>query len=353
MRRALSCRFCRLSPQSCPSPACIIRSVLRSARHTYERLLLGMSLFDVFFSIHPTLAPFMAPSGYYALAVGNDLTCRMSGTAHQIGFASFFYYGCLSCYFLLVIRFSVSPETIAFRVEPFMHALSILWPVSSAIALAVKDWYGPMELHYGCWSDGLPDGKSVMINWICAVSWQLLVALSLIVNNIVIYRHVRQEYCASTLSVVDEESKLSNGRGSRETSNTSSSLSGGPEESQTQRLRQVATQCTLYACVYFLTHSPFLVLRAIENNYNSRSCTTQFYPLIVVQAVMTPLPGFFNALVFFRPRYLHLRKTNSKEHTPTRLQAMYRAMVFEARATSVRRRRRSTALLKSHSETRS
>ena len=110
----------------------------RRQAKSYDRLLLGLSIFDVLASIGYGLNPFLVPreSSTRFLAYGNDATCGWLGFMTQLAFAPSVYNTCLSYYFLLTIRFGMKRKTYAKRVEPWMHSIVFVF----AFATSLTGW---------------------------------------------------------------------------------------------------------------------------------------------------------------------------------------------------------------------
>ena len=63
----------------------------------YTRLLLGLSVFDIVFSVTEGVSGFMRPQdSYRAYAFGNDMTCKVNGFFTQLSYGSFCYSSMLS-----------------------------------------------------------------------------------------------------------------------------------------------------------------------------------------------------------------------------------------------------------------
>lgn len=101
---------------------------------TYHRLLLGISCVDVSSSFWLGLSTWPIPSetGIKG-ASGTTATCSVQGFFTQFGIASSFYNASLSIFYLLVIRYGWREDQIR-RIEPLLHAVPILWGLSTAIA---------------------------------------------------------------------------------------------------------------------------------------------------------------------------------------------------------------------------
>jgi hypothetical protein len=81
-------------------------------------------------------------------SVGNDRTCNLQGFFTQFGITSSFYNASLSVYFLLVIRYGWQDSRIK-RLEPWLHALPLLWGFGTSIAGLSVGIFGNANLW--CW----------------------------------------------------------------------------------------------------------------------------------------------------------------------------------------------------------
>lgn len=82
-------------------------------------------------------------------------------------------------------------------------------------------------------------------------------------------------------------------------------------QQQTKRLRLVLSQALLFVASYIFTAGWLGLLRIIESMAETPEdelrMVVKVYPLMVINALMAPLQGFFNMLVFIRPKYLKRR----------------------------------------------
>ena len=116
----------------------------------------------------------------------------------------------------------------------------------------------------------------------------MVLLLMIIVNNIVIVVYVYRTTARGRRYMV---------------SNTLS-------ETQKNRIRAVATQALLYVDAFFLTLLWVVVIKIIGDEGFTQENESQFYWLFVCQAVFSPLTGFFNLIIFVRPRYIQFRHDN-------------------------------------------
>ena len=119
-----------------------------------NRFLLMMSIIDVLQSIAYASASMPSPreSGVYG-AIGNHTTCATQGFLFQLGFAVPCYNACLCIWFLMSIKYNMQPKIFKAKIEPYCHAVSLGFPLSTAIICAVLDRYENMG-GIICWING-------------------------------------------------------------------------------------------------------------------------------------------------------------------------------------------------------
>eukprot|EP00980_Cylindrotheca_fusiformis_P010753 scaffold2429_cov106-Cylindrotheca_fusiformis.AAC.4 len=365
----------------------IIYMALRSRKSKpwtpYNRLLIGMSSYDVISSMTLAIAPFLNPSdsSNKAFAVGNDASCSAIGFLNQIAYSGTFYNAMLSFYFLLTARFGMKNDRIAQRIEPSMHIFSIGFPTVCAVVGLVLGVYSEPEVAIGCWVNRYPkrcgyypDGTgetcaSTLIAWVFGGWVGLFTLFALITNNAIILFFVRRNMGPSkrlsgrskrsaterndSLQFDDDDrskrrqlfrssSKKSltsisssmassfrtlqvrSGSAHREDDDTDTAL----RTSQKRRLKLVSSQAFLFVASYVLCNIITYVLKLLESQsatyVEEKELSYTHYPLVVLQAMLLPLQGLFNMLVYIRPKYIGSRTGFPKE---TRFWAFRRAIL--------------------------
>lgn len=133
----------------------IIYKNIRSFRLAgpYDRLLLALSVCDIVATLSFVLAPFLIPAGEYSkssriYAIGTPGTCSALGWLTQFGFSAIVYNGALSFYYLLTVRFKVSREQFARRIEIWIHAGILVFFFGTATMGAFIGLFNELDL--GC-----------------------------------------------------------------------------------------------------------------------------------------------------------------------------------------------------------
>ena len=271
--------------------------ILSRFESSYKRILFAISVADIITSVSFSFQPFLLPkaTSQRVWAIGNDATCTVLGTFSQLSMTSIWYTGMLSYYYLLTIRFGVKEAAFARRIEPWMHALATGWPLLTGLAGAVMGIYHEIELGQGCYITDWPEGcaddtgecKSPLIAWMFGGIWVVVMILSIVVNNVVIYRTVRN--------------LLRLGMARSMNRNT-----------QSKRIKEVATQATLYIAAFLGTFIWTVVLRIMESLRFDSEDEAQLFPLLVIQNIMVPSTGVLNLIIYLRPRYKQIRAAHSQ-----------------------------------------
>jgi len=112
---------------------------------SYQRLLLGLCVGDIVFSLSNSMLNAFVPAElqYYIWnARGNVITCTMQGFLYVLGMSLAVFYLCsLNLYYLAVVKYEKSEEFVRQKIEPFLHCGSIVIAVVLAISnLALKNY---------------------------------------------------------------------------------------------------------------------------------------------------------------------------------------------------------------------
>ena len=116
----------------------------RKTARANNRLMLFMSVFDIFQSAAMAVSSAAIPreTGTYG-AKGNDSTCTAQGFVIMLGLAVPLYNSSLNLFYLLTIQYKMSHDRFASAVEPILHIVSILFPLSLAIIFSIRGDMSP------------------------------------------------------------------------------------------------------------------------------------------------------------------------------------------------------------------
>ena len=334
----------------------IISQITRSAFNRskpQQRLVLGLSVSDLCTSIIWILTPLFMPADSGALgAIGNQTTCNIQGFIVTLFNASAVLYMCaLQLQYLLTIKYGWS-ETRIRGVERYMHGVPWFLGLAAAITqLSLKlfnpaDWgeshsfdvyhmftlsllmhLNSYNIHEDCWIAPYPSdcvsshevkkggtdltetncirGDNVEIyrwSFFFAPLWAAIVFC--IVAMIMIYKSVRDNERQSLRHSSRRYNQMSN------SSRASSSETNGHQQQEIKiknsmlvRTQKVKTQCFLYAGAFFIVWTFPTLARLIQLLGGT------IHPIIgVLAGTFIGSQGFFNALIYFRPRYNMIQK---------------------------------------------
>ena len=254
---------------------------------SFRRILGSMAFWDISFSTQMILSPLLVPAdtSQQVWAIGNDASCNFLGFLTSIMFASVYYNGTLSLYYVMTITGRYSDAEFGKKIEPYCHFVNVCYPLATAIVGLAKGFYSEHEVGPGCWVDDYPRNcgpdielgqtgekcQSQIIAWLFSGLPTLLMLIMIIINNIVIIQHVNRKLTSENKHLV----------------------------------RQVANQAFLYVAAFIASIGIGLVLRIAEGQdlwYPEDD--DKLFPFYVVVAICLPLQGFWNALIYMRPRLM-------------------------------------------------
>jgi hypothetical protein len=123
---------------------------------TRDRLLLGMSCFDIISSFSLALGPIPSPSTAMktAWAFGNEATCTAQGFGIQLGFAVPLYISSLCIYYVMVLVRHQDPDSINRIVELILHFVPLTFGFVTAIIGAASGIFNSDGRR--CWVKATP-----------------------------------------------------------------------------------------------------------------------------------------------------------------------------------------------------
>eukprot|EP00980_Cylindrotheca_fusiformis_P022025 scaffold8910_cov102-Cylindrotheca_fusiformis.AAC.4 len=331
----------------------IIIHIRQEKRNTpYRSILYWLSWCDVVNSTSLIFQPFLTPAEgaeAWVWSVGNDATCTLLGALTQFGFSTHWYSGLLSFYFLLTVRFGVKEKSFG-KALPYCHGIIVLWSITTAITGIIMEVYGPLGTGPGCWVAADDECEEncieVVLGWIFGGMHSMLMMVSIIVNNLLLYCHVRRTIAEGQRRALEAETRLAtygsqqlepeqkrskSGPGNAWRAELGMSKSGSwggnlrgdvsstsgktksvlrSSDKQWQLVREVGKQSFLYVGAFFLCFAWSYAITALDSqDYEYEPGIGKlFLPLLIFQSIFLPAQGVFNAIIFFRPKYLKNRQ---------------------------------------------
>lgn len=128
----------------------IVYRVIKKKGNTkpFDRIMLGLSSFDIIGSFSFVLTPFALPAATSprVWAAGNHASCSFLGYLSQLSIGAAWYSCILSFYFLATLRLRVPNDDFAVRFEPYIHFLSIFYFLFTATMGVPFNLYSETEL---------------------------------------------------------------------------------------------------------------------------------------------------------------------------------------------------------------
>lgn len=264
----------------------------KRSRGVYERLLMGLAISDMIASLGMALSTWPVPE-YQAQktwgAVGNIHSCEFQGFLIQLGLATPLYSAALAVYYVLLVKFNYRPDSIQMlRFEKFSHIFAnSLAALTAVISLAMKQynnaniwcWIAPYP--YGCEDKGTCErgNHATVLRMAFYFSWLWMSFIVVTVSMILL-----------AYTVIAQTNKMDRYR------------QKGQKRSkvQTDRIRNVVIQSSLYIFAFMVTAVPLSVARIYQAKY---SCSSTFFPLSITTVTVFPMQGFWNAIIYFRTRF--------------------------------------------------
>ena len=319
---------------------------------TYHRLLIGLSVCDLLMSagLFTTTWPMPVDTTKHVFgAIGTVQTCEAVGFIEQAGVAAVIYNASLSCYYLVRIRYGMAPHVIQSRLEPWMHAVPIVFGLTTMIASLQLDLYNSGL--FDCWIAPFPQGcqeswrsadgstdcergnNASLYQWVFDVIPKWSCVLLVTINMWLVHRAVyRQEQ-----STLKRTLRCAVAAAANPTLNNNNNFSQKPTPRVARRL---ARQSYLYVGALYLTYIPVIITRSTE-----LISGVVYYGMLLTISIFIPLQGFWNGtfvdcsyilrgmspfallrltikfsyylfpsvIVYLRPRYLERREKQRRE----------------------------------------
>jgi hypothetical protein len=335
---------------------------------TYHRLMLGMSIFGIMLYLSLSLGPLPVPEAAwpYGGAHGNRASCTFQAILRQMGYGTYAYHAMFILNYLLAIRYNLEKKVISRRVEPLMHFIPIGYHVSTTILGLVWNVFNPLGPR--CWigrdingcdvdaqtNECLSTREKVEVysNWIrlpilvwffMEILFTLMLAFTLWSRYLRTNPLVNQEAAEDLAEEVDSLGETSNknyeldgdegddnirtnvdnndiSNIDGEENNNDNAITGvnasSSEPSQARRdtltrleeqSRQVILQCFLYAGT-MINNSLWISLGATFSYANALEIVEKNIWITIMSTIFGSIQGFFVFLIYFRPRYLSIRR---------------------------------------------
>ena len=272
--------------------ACNVLSNKDKRSCVYGRLMLGISLCDIFVSQGFLLGTLLIPRGstgpfgdvYWAL--GNHTTCRYAGFVGQWNVASPIYNVMLSLYYLLKIRYAWTDPALC-KIEPWLHFMPLAFAAATSVTALVMEWYG--NVFWTCWINPNPRPEP---DFIPHVQWAFLfgpvwmcILLQAIAMVLLWWTMLAQEQLMESYRFRPSSCAMESGS------------TGGTKMNSThhKQSRMIAIQGILYVLGFYFTWL-FPTITRITELFADKA----YFPIQILDSTFLPFQGVFNFLIYFR-----------------------------------------------------
>lgn len=286
--------------------------VVRAASTSCEplsRTLISLCVGDIASSVAWFLSTWMFPTdtpGEVWGNVGNVTTCRLQGFLLQFGITAAPLFNTIYAFLsLLLLRYRCADKDLV-RLEPYFHA--IIWTSSfgmAAFPIFLELYHPTIQV---CWIDSLRSRQarifaivmSVIPNWLCigiAGVILFLIWSTVRATEDRMARYSRRFFNEENISKTDD----SKDEGAEESGMPSSNVDLAVQQTTSrERSESVKWQAIWYMTAFIGTYLLDLVVYALLG-FN-----LWFEPLDWSAYFVYPMQGFFNFIVFCRPRRIML-----------------------------------------------
>jgi len=243
-----------------------------------NRFMLMMSVFDVLQSTAIVVATAAIPrgSGLYG-AMGNQATCTAQSIFMGLGLSVPLYNSSLNLFYLLTIRYNMTAARFSAKLEPLLHAFSILIPLSSAVTFTALGYAKPAATT--CLYPGEISPR---------IGFTVIIVISFL-------------FCIFSMGSICWSVMRQANRISRYKYGTTQTNRGTILEKE-----EMIKQALLYSLAFLLT----FIFPTIQAAILMGKPGTAVPLLDSLSATFYPLQGFYNFVFYVRPGVHHVRETD-------------------------------------------
>jgi len=269
----------------------------------YHRIVLGMSFSDIIVSVAIAFTTLPMPKDMIyrqfegLLIRGNISTCTAQGFFFILGGScTATYIASLMLYYLFSIRYKKTEEEIAKRIEPWLHAIPIIYSILISSSLVAFEALNPTPFECWCtamtipyWCPSTPNDNSCIlrtkreayiVHHIMGAFFILIVVVSIgSLAMIILGTYEQESLLKYYLQSIDRVSRDNSDRADR-------------VRLDYQYTRAISKQ----ALAYFVAYASVNIFPVITLFSGKTNLGTGAFP--VFHLILRPLQGFFNLLIF-------------------------------------------------------
>jgi len=292
----------------------IIWDVLRSKTkrgHTYHQFVVALTICDLLIALGTFLSTWPIPSTEEGIwgASGTQQSCTAQGFFLQFTVTAPLYNGSLSLYYLLMITFNWSERRLK-RMRIWVHVSILAFGIATSVAGLPLTLYNSANLW--CWIASSPSG---CVETIASASGQGTTCdrgdnANSVYRWAFYYVPLWVVIAFSTFAMLLTWLSLKEKGKQAETVLRTSFCNADSNRlleklRRKQRERNVLFQCLFYLTAFYMTWVCPTALRVKQSTSG-----TPTYGLLLCVGIFLPLQGFFNMLVYLRPRIQKYKKRN-------------------------------------------
>jgi len=315
----------------------------RKLQRVYNRLLLVYSCLDWVVSLQYALSslvvPVQTPNTFGAL--GNFKTCEASAFLLQFGQSLGMYLAFICAYYLLILRYKIREETIAKRIEPFIHAYGLLSPMAFGSYLLVKvrrwcllswratqparnvfvsytfylyfltcssveliidyqDAYNPGNIHTGlCFINVYPanclrvDGVPCLRGENYAKYFNFVTGPTYLYFAVVVYSSIATYLTVRNIQTRQNRWAFSSSNDLMSSSQSFTNRSRRSSGTNNENVQQTLIQALLYVATFFITHIFYAIISFLNMSYDAVEKSRHIFPTGRPHKNLRTIAGYF------------------------------------------------------------
>lgn len=292
----------------------------------YRRIILALSIYETVFSVFLVLTLPMLPSSDNIWgSMGNDASCKALGFFIYMGSTGVPMYNLSLCvFYVCIILYSMKQKIFEIKIEPFLHAIPILWSLIGGTILLVRGYFNIEAYNIFCWIASYPSdcGTNEAVPCERGANYKQMRMLLLIVPNVFVFvvivitmgcvchkvykldQRIQQYTFRSPILLKDDV--ILNRQRRQSTVDFISNKKVAPRRAsrdmirltkKSSRNKAVMTQALLFVLAYIITWSSVSVIAIFHlANYDPPPFIFQ-----VFARISSPSQGFMNLLVYTAP----------------------------------------------------
>jgi len=294
----------------------ILKSTTRMGS-VYHRIMFGTSIADILQSVTMAFSTLPMPTDmiydqFQGLILGTTTTCRIQGFIYLVGYMSGnMYIIFLTYYYFCALHLNMPDTRFRKYFEPFLHAFSILFPLTISILCWTFNFFHPSPLYsfctvsvypYWCRDEddclaGMAETRAAMVLLLVSIFTVGITGMFGIISLIVI-----------VISMYTREKKLVN-----MVENTRRNAKGTHEDTARQTAlhhefiytKRVMKQSVYYVLAYLSSYI-FSIMRTVAYVAGVQLATQTWYQVCFV--IMRPSQGILNLMIFMYHKIWKLQR---------------------------------------------